>query len=69
MYCQMEKGCGGIDSKGRCAPMPSSCPDEEDLICACDNNEYMNECVANTLGLSLKNKGTCLKKPTIEVAK
>lgn len=67
MYCQMAEDCGGIDSSGYCAPVPKSCPDEENLICGCDNKEYKNKCIANTQGISLKNVGPCIRSPEIEV--
>lgn len=67
MYCQMDENCGGIDSKGYCLPIPKSCPEEDETICACNNKEYKNLCIANTLGLSLKNNGPCISSPTIEV--
>ncbi len=67
MYCQMSENCGGIDSTGYCAPVPKSCPDEEELICGCNNIEYKNKCIANTQSISLKNFGPCIRSPEIEV--
>ena len=67
MYCQMLENCGGFDSTGYCLPVPKSCPDEEQIICGCDNKEYKNTCIANTQNVSVKNKGLCIKHPEIEV--
>ena len=65
-YCQRKENCGGIDNDGYCAPIPQNCILDEDLICGCDDKEYLNQCIANTLSVSVKNPGKCIKSPKIE---
>jgi hypothetical protein len=64
MYCDLGSDCGGIDKKGVCAPIPENCEVTESIICGCDNREYQNECIAKTLGITIKNHGSCVRAPT-----
>ena len=66
LFCKLDQNCGGLDRDGYCARIPESCSQEEETICGCDNKEYLNECFANTLSISTKNIGSCVKKPEIK---
>ncbi len=64
MYCDLGSNCGGLDNKGICAPTPHTCDVTQSIICGCDNKEYQNECIAKTLGITIKNEGSCVRAPT-----
>lgn len=63
MYCDLGPNCGGLDRKGSCAPIPKNCEVTESKICGCDNKEYQNDCIAKTLGITVKNEGSCVRTP------
>jgi hypothetical protein len=63
MYCKLGEDCGGIDNKGHCAPIPRDCDVHESRVCGCDDKEYQNECIARTLGVTIKNDGDCIRSP------
>ncbi|HMO17942.1 MAG TPA: hypothetical protein PKA63_06220 [Oligoflexia bacterium] len=63
MYCDFGSECGGIDKTGICKRIPEDCSLEEDTVCGCDEKEYQNTCIANTLSVTIKNKGECIKAP------
>jgi hypothetical protein len=65
-YCKLQNDCGGLDKKGQCVIIPDSCPDNEDIICGCDDKEYKNSCIAETLGVTFKNSGTCIQAPSFK---
>ena len=67
-FCKLSDDCGGIDRNGICWPIPERCQEVEEKICGCDNKEYLNECTANILSVTVKNSGSCIKKPTIETS-
>ncbi len=73
MFCDLGKRCGGVDRVGYCAYQPTEeCDAEEDTICGCDGVEYSNECLANSAGVSMNYKGSCMKavpKDRIDPAK
>ncbi len=66
-FCKLNDNCGDLDRHGICRNVPQNCSLEEDKICGCDNREYLNECRANTLGITMKNPGSCIKNPILEV--
>lgn len=63
MFCKYDSECGGIDKKGYCARTPQDCRVNENPVCGCNNKEYLNECIAETLGVTVKNMGDCLHPP------
>ena len=67
LFCKLSENCGDIDQNGLCSPIPERCSLEEETVCGCDNQEYLNECTANTLSITKKNDGRCIKSPKIEV--
>ncbi|HEX3695140.1 MAG TPA: Kazal-type serine protease inhibitor domain-containing protein [Polyangia bacterium] len=59
-YCEMKPGdCAIADAAGTCAPKPQVCTANEDLVCGCDGKTYSNECVAATVGVSIRATGPC----------
>lgn len=59
----IDAACGEVDHPGRCAPLPTSCPDDQDLVCACDGRTYVNACQAHMRGVSVRSTGACPGSP------
>ena len=55
-YCFLES-CR--DGAGTCLPMPETCLDVWDPVCACDRQTYSNSCYAAMAGVSVDYEGEC----------
>ncbi|MBO6935416.1 MAG: hypothetical protein JJ863_10595 [Deltaproteobacteria bacterium] len=55
--------CGEVDHPGQCAPVPRSCPNTNELVCACDGRTYVNACQAHMRGTSVRSLGACADAP------
>ncbi|MEO8705814.1 MAG: hypothetical protein ABI867_37635 [Kofleriaceae bacterium] len=51
--------CGGADEQGVCRNRPTSCDDNFDPVCACNNQTFSNECDANASGFDVNSFGSC----------
>ena len=52
--------CGATDASGKCAPIPSDCPEGADPACGCDGMGYLNACDAHLHGVGVYSFGPCL---------
>ena len=62
MFCRFSETqvCGEThQTKGECAPIPTDCMQEQDSVCGCDGNDYINDCVAHAHGVSVRYHGSC----------
>ncbi len=59
----LDAACGEVDHPGQCAPVPRSCPDTNELVCACDGRTYVNACQAHMRGASVRSEGACADSP------
>jgi len=66
LYCDfpLDARCGEVDHPGRCQRLPTTCPNTEELVCACDGRTYSNACFAHLRGLSVRAEGACPDAPT-----
>jgi len=55
MFCD-----GPCWQSGVCKPMPSQCPQEDNVVCGCDGVIYPNPCIANASNVSVNHPGPCL---------
>ncbi|RYZ06702.1 MAG: hypothetical protein EOO73_15090 [Myxococcales bacterium] len=53
--------CGAADGLGTCTVIPNACPQNVDVVCGCDGEDYMNPCEANAKGTAAAYKGACKK--------
>lgn len=62
-FCDYEPGqfCGGDDSLGTCAPLPTSgeCAAIFEPVCGCDDVTYDNDCRAAVAGQGVLHEGAC----------
>jgi len=55
MFCD-----GPCWKNGECKPMPTQCPEEDNVVCGCDGVIYPNPCIANASNVSVNHPGPCL---------
>jgi hypothetical protein len=44
---------------GICTPKPTTCNNNEQVVCGCDGVNYFNECLANLHGQNVESQGQC----------
>lgn len=61
-FCDWPRGanCGRADAPGVCRPIPEVCSGLFMPVCGCDGSTYSNECVANSMGVSVESDGECM---------
>jgi hypothetical protein len=60
-YCDFAGGaCGGDDTGGTCAPVPTGCDKHLEPTCGCDGKIYSNPCLANLAGLDTSSSKSCM---------
>jgi hypothetical protein len=62
LYCNFptSTNCGATDQSGSCMTKPQVCTAIYMPVCGCDGNTYSSECVANSVGISVKTQGACM---------
>ena len=60
-YCHYEIAdmCGAADATGVCREKPQMCTMDYTPVCGCDDENYPNECAANSKGISAAYLGEC----------
>jgi hypothetical protein len=48
-----------LDAGGTCQPKPTSCDNNYEPVCGCDNEEYGNTCAAAMAGMGLQSFSSC----------
>jgi len=56
-FCKFETG--SCSSGGKCADIPTACPQEDAPVCSCENLSFFSECWANAAAQSVKAAGNC----------
>jgi hypothetical protein len=61
-YCNfpLATNCGATDQSGTCAPKPQACTAIYKPVCGCDGTTYSSDCVAASVGISVKAQGACM---------
>lgn len=68
-FCQLASGiCQTFAAQftGTCQTRPVTCPSDSSPVCGCDENDYPNECEANSAGVNVAYVGECIttEEPT-----
>ena len=58
-FCKREEGECDEDAEGLCTDIPTVCPAIFDLVCGCDGETYVNECMADAAGVTVAYLGEC----------
>lgn len=58
-FCKLPIGACCCDAEGKCALMPSACPDIDEPVCGCDGVTYVNSCEADAVGMNIAHLGAC----------
>lgn len=64
-FCKFDEEavCGYSGQHGHCEDIPQSCGPEFDPVCGCDGRLYGSACEANSVGLSVIQRGDCPPPP------
>lgn len=60
MFCELGESCGGIDRWGKCRPVPTDCPNEDQPVCACNGQTYSSPCYAAASLQTIDYEGPCM---------
>ncbi len=58
-YCDFYRDQCGNKTAGTCEPLPTSCPDEDAAVCACDGQVYASPCHAAIAGQDVSKLHNC----------
>jgi hypothetical protein len=59
LFCDVAGHCGDRGAVGICMHRPLRCKPIPLEVCGCDGREYVNTCVANRFGVSVRTPGGC----------
>ena len=60
LYCAMAEGtCNVADGSGTCTRRPTTCTEQHDPVCGCDDRTYGNACNAAMAGINVGSHGEC----------
>ncbi len=54
-----EKSSGDCDGLGSCQLQPQACDQVEQFVCGCNRETYENDCIRQSMGISLLHEGQC----------